>query len=83
VVSIKTAPGHIMSNLVFASDWICGLRSRVRCVQVKALVHYFSYSDGLPCGFHKNYVETRYVKLVFMHPMGSAVYVVHSGASAP
>jgi hypothetical protein len=32
-------------------------------------------------GFHKKYSETRYVELVFIHPVGSADHVVHSGAS--
>jgi hypothetical protein len=32
-------------------------------------------------GFHKKYDGTRYIKLVFLHPMESAGHVVHSGAS--
>jgi hypothetical protein len=32
-------------------------------------------------GFHKNSTGTRYVVLMFLHPMGSDGHVVHSGAS--
>jgi hypothetical protein len=33
------------------------------------------------CSFYKKRVETRYVQLVFFHPVGFAGHVVHSGAS--
>jgi hypothetical protein len=33
------------------------------------------------CGFYKKRVRTRYVELVFLHPVGSAGHVVYSGAS--
>jgi hypothetical protein len=35
------------------------------------------------CGFHRKRSETRYTKLVFLHPVGSVGRVVHSGASEP
>jgi hypothetical protein len=34
-------------------------------------------------GFHKQHAGTRYAKLVFMHPVESAIRIVHSGASRP
>jgi hypothetical protein len=33
------------------------------------------------CGFHKKRAQTRYVELVFLHPVGSAGHVGHFGAS--
>jgi hypothetical protein len=32
-------------------------------------------------GIHKNCNGTRYVELLFLHPLGSARHVVHAGAS--
>jgi hypothetical protein len=32
-------------------------------------------------GFYEMRVETRYTELVFLHPLGSACHIVHSGAS--
>jgi hypothetical protein len=33
------------------------------------------------CGFHKKCTRTLYAQLVFLHSVGSADHVVHSGAS--
>jgi hypothetical protein len=33
------------------------------------------------CGFHKKHGGTRFAELVFLHQVGSAGHVVHSGAS--
>jgi hypothetical protein len=35
------------------------------------------------CGFQKQRAGTRYVELVFLHPMGSVGHVVHSSAAGP
>jgi hypothetical protein len=34
-----------------------------------------------PYGFHKKHVGTRYAERVFLHPVGYAAHVVHSGVS--
>jgi hypothetical protein len=35
------------------------------------------------CGFRKKCAGTRYAEVLFLHPVGFASHVVHSGASGP
>jgi hypothetical protein len=35
------------------------------------------------CSFHKKYIRTRYIELLFFRPVGYAGHVVHSGVSGP
>jgi hypothetical protein len=41
------------------------------------------YPNAYPSGFHKKRAKTRYVKLVFLLPVGYAGHVVLSGAYGP
>jgi hypothetical protein len=45
------------------------------------LMPYFSCSGRTGNGYDKKHVGTHYAKLVFLHPLGSAGHVVHSGVS--
>jgi hypothetical protein len=47
----------------------------------KTLTHYFSCWGCARCSFHKNRGGTRYVELVFFHPVGSVGHVVYSHSS--
>jgi hypothetical protein len=41
----------------------------------------FFVLELLPFGFRRWRARTRYTKIVFLHPVGSAGYIVHSSAS--
>jgi hypothetical protein len=65
---------------VFASVRICGPCSAFRCVWGAKCRHIFMLGWAR-CSFHKKCTRTPYVQLVFLHPVGFASHVVHSGAS--
>jgi hypothetical protein len=44
-------------------------------------MYYFFMLGRDQYGLYKKRVSTRYVELVFLHPVGSAVHIVHSGAT--
>jgi hypothetical protein len=65
----------------FGSGGICGSCSAFRCVQgVKHRCTFF-HTRWAWRSLHKICVGASYVKLVFLHPVGYAGHIVHSGAS--
>jgi hypothetical protein len=63
--------GHVMPNLYFCIRCIRGMKRR--CTIFHARVG--------ECGLQKKCAETHYTKLVFLHLVGHAGHVVHSGVS--
>jgi hypothetical protein len=72
-----------MPTCVSASGWIGGSHSAFRCVRARNIDALFFMLGWDRYGFDRMHTRTRYTKLVFSHPVGSAVHVVHSGASEP
>jgi hypothetical protein len=72
-----------MPTCVSASGWIGGSHSAFRCVRARNIDALFFMLGWDRYGFDRMHTRTRYTKLVFLHPVGFAVHVVHSGASEP
>jgi hypothetical protein len=51
------------------------------CSWCETSTHYFSSSDGTCTDSTKSGFGTSYDEIVFLHPVESAVHVVHFGAS--
>jgi hypothetical protein len=80
-VSIKSALGHVTPNLYFCISGICGSRSATRCDQGAKHRRTIFILMWARCSFHKGCAITCYAEVVFLHPMGFAGHVAHSGAS--
>jgi hypothetical protein len=77
----KMVLGHITLNLCFCiwcDLWVTW------CIQVHSGCDVdapFFKLESAQCPSHEKRVQTRYAKLVFLHPVGSSGSIVHSGAS--
>jgi hypothetical protein len=63
---------------VFASGGICGSRSAFRCIRGVKHQHTICYSPVGLVRIPQKSIETRYAKLMFLHPVGSASHVVQT-----
>jgi hypothetical protein len=71
--------GHVTPNLCFSSSGICGSRSAFWCVWGAKHRHTIFFVFNL-YGLYKKRARTCYAKQVFLHPVGYAGHVGHSGA---
>jgi hypothetical protein len=78
----KSTMGHIRPNFCFCIWRDLGHIVHFVCPGRKMSKHYF-HARVRPDGFDKKNIETCHAKLVFLHPVGSAGHVVHSGQSRP
>jgi hypothetical protein len=71
----------IRRTCVLASDGIYRSRSAFCASGARNIDALFFVLGWDRSGFHEKHIGTSYVELLFLHPMGYAGQVVHSGAS--
>jgi hypothetical protein len=81
--SIKAHQDTLCQTCVFASGGISGSLSAFWCVRSMKRRRTIFMIQWDQYGFDKEHTRTRYIDLVFLHPVGSAGHVMHSGAFRP
>jgi hypothetical protein len=79
-VSIKSTPGHVTSNLCFASGGICVSRSVFRCIQATKRRRTIFHAGWAWYGSDEKCTGERNTKLVCLHLVGSVGHIVHFSA---